>query len=96
MRSTIDHFIFNENFIVYIKGFKTLYNRNNILDHFPIVLNISLDISLKFINDNSFKHNDNVFNWKSANENDITNYKAIVDELLSLINIPEIVLNCHN
>ena len=96
LRSTIDHFIFTENFIDYIKGFKTLYDGNNLSDHFPIVLNISLDNLLKYKNDKYFKQYDNVFNWKSANENDITNYRAILDELLSLINIPEGVLNCHN
>ena len=77
------------------KSFKTLYDGYNLSGHFSIVLNISLDNSLKYINDSSFKHNDNVFNWKSANENDIANYKAILDELLSLINIPEGVSNCH-
>ena len=80
LRSTIDNFIFTENFIEYIKGFKTLYDGNNISDHFPIVLNISLDNSLKYINDRSIKHNVNVFNWKSAIENDINNYRAILDE----------------
>ena len=94
--STIDHFIFTENCLDMLNTFNVLYDGNNLSDHFPIILDIDIGSSLTYVEENTFLDGNDAFNWKAASEENIESYKTLLDEMLSLIYIPDNIVNCRD
>ena len=94
-KSTIDHFMFTENCLEFLKTFKVLYDGNNLSDHFPIVLYVDISQSLTYLEETLLDNND-VFNWKAASDENIKNYKTLLDEMLSSVYIPDTIVNCND
>ena len=92
-RSTIDHFIFNENSFNDLIDFKVLDEGFNLSDHCPIYVSIKCDN--QYLDKTECNNKDNlVFNWFDATDDHLKNYKSILDCLLDDLLIPDSVINC--
>ena len=95
-RSSIDYFIFSENCINEIENFNVLYDGNNLSDHFPISISYLTNDSVNCSLENDSKYYDYNYNWRAASNEDLVNYRSLLDELLNTIILPQEVIRCTN
>ena len=95
LRSSIDHFVFNNDHKDNVNNFRVLIDGNNLSDHQPICIeyNLGRDTHIKepgkFVEINSI-------NWKRPNDGQIRSYKTILDEMLSSLSLPVEVVDCND
>ena len=78
----------------YIVNYSSLReNVENQSDHAPVVLSLNI-----FIESHSYTPSNHIprKNWNNANHNQIDTYKSVLDDNLSVIDIPYECLNCTN
>ena len=82
-KSILDYFIFSENCLNEISNFSCLYDGNNLSDHFPISFSLTNDKSINYLMEGEREEeNFNSFDWKKASEEELSNYKYVLNELL--------------
>ena len=89
-RSFIDHFIVSQDIINY--NISVAHDGNNLSDHEPISLNTMYHVNL-MKQQSSIRY---VNNWNIATEENIQNYKILVDKKMSDFELPASVINCNN
>ncbi|ELT88223.1 hypothetical protein CAPTEDRAFT_192739 [Capitella teleta] len=88
-RSVIDHFLISENLIPNVVHFSSLHDGDNLSDHCPIKLQLSLPM-MRLHNDPSPQPSESRKKevLAEATEDNIRNYKSTLRQLLSLIPVP--------
>ena len=96
-KSILDYFIFSENCLNEISNFSCLYDGNNLSDHFPISFSLTNDKSINYLMEGEREEeNFNSFDWKKASEEELSNYKYVLNELLKDTYLPDYIINCNN
>ena len=84
--STLDHILLSKILSDYIVNYSSLRkNVENQSDHAPVVLSLNI-----FIQSHSYTPSNHIpcKNWNNANHNQIDTYKSVLDDNLSVIDIP--------
>ena len=89
-RSFIDHFIVNKN--LKYSNLKVLYNGDNLSDHNPVIMQTSLNV----LSSDTETYRYKVIDWEKANDNDIENYKILLNSYLEQYSLPFSVTRCNN
>ena len=92
-KSTIDHFILNENSFNDIADFRVLDEGNNMSDHCPILISIKCNDC--FINGLQGDNSESlVYRWQEATSDHINNYKVVLDSLLDDLSLTANGIDC--
>ena len=93
-RSMIDHILVNDNTFHKILEYNILTDAINLSDHNPVHVKLNYTKNIDE-NDVSSKFSKKQVNWSKATNIDISNYKNILDMLLSQIEFSDDFLNCN-
>lgn len=93
-RSVIDHFICSENLHLSLSQYKSIHEGQNLSDHCPILLSISMD-SVCHVEKTTRRFSPKA-QWNKATEADIEKYKDTLEHILSNIQLPLDGLYCNN
>lgn len=81
-RSTLDHFLVSENLTSYINAYFVEHSVDNSSDHSPVTLELKLSIGYSAAR--SDRSGIVRYNWKQASTFQINDYKACLDNMLSI------------
>lgn len=94
-RSTIDHFVLSENLHSKIQMYSVLHEGDNLSDHSPVVLSLSLPVMYAWHRTNGTdKQHRPRTNWKTATDQDVQEYGRVLDLTLSSIAVPWEAIQC--
>ena len=89
--SIIDHFILSENMFDMISSHKAIHNGDNLSDHCCMGLDVPVSSFDEMCNSSVFN-----IDWENVEEENISDYKVVLDSNLSQINIPWDAIRCKD
>ena len=89
-RSFLDHFILSKN--IKYSNVQVLYDGDNLSDHNPVTIHTNHKVRNTKPNPCQYR----VIKWENATEENIRNYKKLLDYYLRLYDLPLSVINCNN
>ena len=89
--STIDHFLISPGLANTVDHYEGSTQYNNVSDHVPLILNLSIDLEFHKTSKREFKP---CVQWYKCDDNDINNYKTTLDQSLLTINPNHDALKC--
>ena len=94
--SCIDHFLISENLYDTLAGGEVRHDSINPSNHNVITLNIDCQISRILLDDVTPVNATDKCVWYKANSDDIESYQTDLNNLLTQIEVPYDVINCHD
>ena len=91
--STLDHFIVTPNLEQSIVNYESIFLANNFSDHFPVLLQLNIDIDYHTMD--KISRSPNVA-WHKCNNENIEQYKFEIDRLIGEINLNFDSFACTN
>ena len=96
-KSLIDHFLINSRLMPAVSNLEVISEGDNLSDHLPLKLNLSLYCNLPETKLNNYVPNSKIkFDWSDCLLQDKNNYKIILKNLLDCIDIPVDSVLCHS
>ena len=89
-RSFLDHFICSKNYEY--SNVNVLYDGGNLSDHNPV----TIQTKHKVTKTKPCKYSYRTIKWDSATDENIKDYKILLDYYLSQYNLPAHIINCNN
>ena len=85
-RSFLDHFLLSENFRSKIRKYDVLHEGDNLSDHSPVMLTLSLSVDCFTPRD--VTHKSLKLNWNRASDQAIDHYQHLLSKQLSTVPVP--------
>ena len=89
-RAFLDHFILSKN--VEYSNIEVLYDGDNLSDHNPVTIQTNQRVNIT----KPSTCRQRIIKWENATEENIKDYKNLLDHYLTEFNLPRSVINCNN
>ena len=93
-RSILDHFIVSENFFSSIAAYSCAHDGDNLSDHSPVFLELSVNTAYMSQISDTRAHAGSRPSWQRASADHIAAYRRRLEEFLNSVHIPTEVFNC--
>ena len=94
-KSTIDHYLFCDNFYSNVESFKVFIEGHNLSDHQPLYIEYQLENCPEVVVDECIDKNQTC-DWSSATKQDVDLFKLLLNDLLEGLLISLELLECND